>query len=91
MFSFLPKPLYAVQVNVPESFLLMFVIFSTFPSCTTPILSWFPGFSLVQVMFGSGRPDALQVNCKLLPSRAVGSPLIPVTLDGTKEQSNNHK
>ena len=81
--SFLPKPLYTVQVNVPESFLLMFCIVSTFPSCTT-VFPWFPGFSLVQVMFGSGWPKALQVKRKLLPSRTVGSPLIPVIFVGTK-------
>ena len=82
--SFLPKPLYAVQVNVPESFLLMFVIFSTFPSCTTPAFPWFPGFSLVQVMFGSGRPEALHVKCKLLPSRTVVWPLISGTFVRTR-------
>ena len=58
----------------------MFVTVSNFPSCTTPV---FPAFSLVQVMFGSGWPDALQVNCKLLPSRTVGLPLIPVIFIGT--------
>ena len=82
--SFLLNPLYAVQVNVPEAFLLMFVIFSTFPSCTTTVFPWFPGFSMVQVMFGSGRPRASQVNCKLSPSRTVVSPLILVIFAGTK-------
>ena len=83
-FSGLPKPLYAVQVNVPASVLLMFVIVSTFPSCTTPVFPWFPGFSLVQVMFGFSRLDASQANCKMSPSRIVGSPLIPVIFIGTK-------
>ena len=83
-FSGLPKPLYAVQVNIPASILLTFVIVSTFPSCTTTAFPWFPGFSLVQVMFGSGLPDASQLNCKLLPSRTVGSPLIPVVFVETK-------
>ena len=78
------KPLYAVQVNIPASVLLMFVMVSTFPSCTTPVFPWFPGLSLVQVMFGLGRLNASQVNCKLLPSRTVGSPLIPVIFNGTK-------
>ena len=83
-FSGLPKPLYAVQVNIPASILLTFVIVSTFPSCTTTAFPWFPGFSLVQVMFGSGLPDASQLNCKSLPSRTLGSPLIPVIFVGTK-------
>ena len=82
-FSGLPKPLYAVQVNVPASVLLTCVIFNTFPSCTTPVFPWFLDFSLVHVMFGSGRPDASQINCKLSPSRTVGLPLIPVIFIGT--------
>ena len=82
-FSGLPKPLYAVQVNVPASLLSMFVIFSTFPTCTTPVFPWFPGFSLVQVMFGSTRLNTSQINCKLSPSRTVGSPLIPLIFVGT--------
>ena len=83
-FSGLPKPLYALQVNVPASVLLMFVTFSTFPSCTTPVFPWFPGFSLVQVMFCFGRLNASLLQCKLSPSRTVGSPLIPVIFIGTK-------
>ena len=82
-FSDLPKPLYAVQVNSPASVLLMFVIVSTFPACTTTVFPWFPGFSLVQMMFGSIRLDASQINCKLSPSVTVGSPLIPVIFVGT--------
>ena len=62
----------------------MFVIVSTFPACTTLVLPWFPGSSLVQVMLGNGVPEASQVNCKLLPSRTVGSPLIPMIFVGTK-------
>ena len=62
----------------------MFVIFSTFPSCTTTVFPWFPGFSLVQVMFGSTWLNALQINCKLSPSRTVGTPLILVIYIGTK-------
>ena len=61
----------------------MFVIFRTFP-CTTTVFPWFPGFSLVQLMLGSGRPDTSQVNCKLWPSRTFGLPLIPVIFIGTK-------
>ena len=80
--SGLTKPLYAVQVNVPASLLLMCV--STFHSCTTPVFPWFPGFSLVQVMFGSGRLVASQINCKLSPSRTVGLPLVPAIFFGTE-------
>ena len=83
-FSGSPKPLDAVQVNVPASVLLMFVIVSTFPFCATLVFPWFPGFSLVQVMFGPTRLNASQINCKLSPSRTVGSPLIPVIFIGTK-------
>ena len=83
-FSQLPKPLYAEQVNAPALVLLMSVIVSIFPSCTTAVFPWFPGFFLVQVMLGSGRPSASQINCKLSPSRTVGSPLIPVIFVGTK-------
>ena len=82
--SGLPKPLYAVQVNAPASPLLMYVIVSTFPSCTTPVFPCFPCFSLVQVMFGSGLPDPSQINCKLSPSKTVSSPLIPVIFVATK-------
>ena len=94
-FSGLPKPLHVVQVNVPASVLLMFVIVSTFPSCTTPVFPWFPGFSLVQVMFGSTRLDTLQSNCKLSPSRTVDSPLIfhwyLLKLRATKQSQVNFK
>ena len=79
----IPKPLYDVQVNSPASVLLIFVIVSTFPSCTTPVFPWFPGFSLVQVMFGSTQLNASQINCKFSPSRTVGSPLIPLIFNGT--------
>ena len=82
-FSGLPKPLYAEQLYSPASVLLMSVIVSTFPSCTTTVFPWFPGLSLVQVMFGFGRPEALQVKCKLSPSRTVRLPLIPVIFVGT--------
>ena len=67
----------------------MFVIVSTFPSCTTPVFPWFPGFSLVQVIFGSTRLNALQINCKLSPSRTVVSPLISVILNGTKTKQSH--
>ena len=40
-FSSLPKLLYAVKVNSTSSVLLMFVIVSTFPSCTTTVFPWF--------------------------------------------------
>ena len=62
----------------------MCVIVSTFPSCTSTAFPWFPGFSFDQVMSGSGQPKVLQVNFKLLPSRTVSSPLIPVIFVGTK-------
>ena len=62
----------------------MFVIVNSFPSCTTTVFSWFPGFSLVQVMFGCTRLEASQIKCKVSPSRTVVSPLIPVILNGTK-------
>ena len=77
-FSSLPWPLYAVQVNAPASLLSMFVIVSTFPSCTTPVLPWLPGFSFVQVIFGSTPLNPSQINYKLLPSKIVG--LIPLIL-----------
>ena len=83
-----PKPLYAVQLKVPESFLLIFFLVSTFPSCSTPVFPWFPVFSLVQVMFGSGLPDALHVNCKLSPSWTVCSRLISVIIAGTKSRKS---
>ena len=83
-FSGLPKPLYALQVNVPAAVRLMFGTFSTFPSCTTRVFPWFPAFSLVQETFASSRLDTLQINCRLLPSRTVGLPSIPVILNGTK-------
>ena len=35
--SGLPKPLYAAQLIIPESFLLTFVKVPTFPSCRTPV------------------------------------------------------
>ena len=82
--SGLLKPLYTVQVNVPASPLLMYVIVSTFPSWTTPVFPWFPCFSLVQVMFGSSPPDPSQINCKLSPSKTVSLPLIPVIFVATK-------
>ena len=62
----------------------MFVKVNSFPSCTTTVFSWFPGFSLVQVMFGCTRLEASQIKCKVSPSRTVVSPLIPVILNGTK-------
>ena len=40
--------------------------------------------SLVQVLFGSDRPEASHANCKLLPSRTVGLPLIPLIFFRTK-------
>ena len=83
-----PKPLYAAQLKVPESFLLISFIVSTFPSCSKPVFPWFPVFSLVQVMFGSGLPDASHVNCKLLPSRTICSPLISVISAGTKSRKS---
>ena len=86
-----PKPLYAVQLKVPESVLLIFFIVSTFPSCSTPVFPLFPVFSLVQVMFGSGLPDALHVNCKLSPSWTVCSLLISVISAGTKSRKSHWK
>ena len=80
-----PKPLYAVQLKVPESFLLTFVIVSTFPTWST-LFPWFPAFSSVQVMFASGLPDALHVNFKLPPSRTVCSPLIWWIFAGTNSR-----
>ena len=79
-----PKPLFALQVNMPVSVLLMFGIFSSFPSGSTPVFPWFPGFSLVHVMFGFILLDTSQINCKFSPSRTVGSPLISVIFNGTK-------
>ena len=86
-----PKPLYAAQLKVPESFLLIFFIVSTFPSCNTPVFPWFPVFSLVQVTFGSGLPNASHVNCKLLPSWTVCSPPISVISAGTKSRKSHWK
>ena len=45
-----PKPLFAVQVNMPASVLLMFGIFSSFLSGNSLVFPWFPDFSLVHVM-----------------------------------------
>lgn len=86
-----PKPLDAAQLKVPEAFLLIFFIVSTFPSCSTPVFPWFPVFSLVQVTFGSGLPNASHVNCKLLPSWTVCSPLISVISAGTKSRKSHWK
>ena len=86
-----PKPLYAAQLKVPEAFLLIFFIVSTFPSCSTPVFPWFPVFSLVQVTFGSGLPNASHVNCKLLPSWTVCSPPISVISAGTKSRKSHWK
>ena len=47
-------------------------------------IPWFPNFSLVQVMFGSGRPVGIQVNFMLSSSRMVRLPLILVIYVGTK-------
>ena len=66
----------------------MFFIFSQAPCCRDSVFPCKTSFSWVQVMFGAGLPDVLQVNSRLVPSLIDCMPVILVTLART-EKSNH--
>ena len=83
----LTMPLAAVQRYVPASVRLMFSIFQVGPLCSTSLTLPF-SYTLVQVKFGDGDPDASQNNCRFEPSSTVWSQLTFVNLARTKRNSN---
>ena len=85
-FTRFPYPLSALQWYVPEAVLLMFVKFHVDLLCSTSLLLP-PSSTLVQVIFGSGLPVALQSSVTFDPSRTVWSPLTLVSWTGTKSKN----
>ena len=83
-------PLSAVQRYAPEAVLLMFRKFQSMvrPCCSTSLLPF--SSSLVKIIVGCGLPVAQQNNVAFDPSRTVRSPLILVSLTGTKILSNTN-